>query len=254
MLSWLSKLLIDPAAILWIGLIALCYFQCRRKHYLEAGIVGGFIVFLTVFGGTTTTDHLVRNLESPYYSEDPLAVPEADVVIVLGGHLSSGEGEPHGFDSGEAIDRLLAGIELVRNGKGKLLLLGGGGAGLPPSKLTEFSVVEPWISSWNLLDVPVEHIGLQANTYEEARAVQEMAESRGWSQIILVTSALHMRRAEAVFKGAGVVVTPVACDFRSYPMWPAYLVPSAGRLYDFRSFLHEEIGWIYYASRGWITD
>ena len=125
--------MVDPAALLWMGLIALFIFQCRRKHYGEAGIVGCFVVLLTVFGGTSVPDQLLRSLERPYYSTAPLSVQEADVVVVLGGHLSAGEGEPHGFDSERAFDRLIAGIELIRAGKGKLLLLGGGAAGLPPS-------------------------------------------------------------------------------------------------------------------------
>ncbi|MBT5706355.1 YdcF family protein [Verrucomicrobia bacterium] len=250
--SWLIKRLVDPAALLWLGLIFLFLFQIRRKHYLEASIVGGFVFLLTVFGGTTVSDHLTRGLESPYFSEEPMSVSEADVVLVLGGHLSLGAGEPHGFDSGESIDRLLAGVELVRAGKGKLLLMGGGAAG--PSQASEFSVIEPWVSSWNLLDVPLEHIGLCANTFEEAKAVKLLVDSRGWSRVILVTSALHMKRAEGVFRSAGVPVIPVACDFRSFPLPPAYLIPSARRLRGLGAFLNERIGWAYYRSRGWITD
>jgi uncharacterized SAM-binding protein YcdF (DUF218 family) len=246
--------LVDPAALLWLGLIALCLFQIRRKHYLEAGIVGCLVLLLTVFGGTTVPDHLTRALESPYFSEDPLSVSEADVVIVLGGHLSLGAGEPHGFDSGDAVDRLLAGVALIRAGKGKLLLMGGGAAGMGPNKVTEFSVVEPWISSWNLLDVPVEHVGLCANTFEEAKAVRRLVDSRGWKRVILVTSALHMKRAEGVFRSAGVPVIPVACDFRSFPLPRAYMIPQSGRLRGLGALLNEKIGWAYYRARGWIKD
>jgi uncharacterized SAM-binding protein YcdF (DUF218 family) len=252
--SWLIKRLLDPAALLWLGLIGLCLFQIRRKRYLEASIVGCFILLLTVFGGTTVPDHLTRALESPYFSEEPLSVSEADVVIVLGGHLSLGAGEPHGFDAGEAIDRLLTGVELVRAGKGKLLLLGGGAAGLGPDKVTEFSVVEPWVSSWNLLDVPMEHIGICANTFEEAEAVKTLMDLRSWSKVILVTSAWHMKRSEAVFRSRGVNVQPVACDFRSFPSRPSYLIPQAGKLVGLGVYLREKIGWHYYRARGWITD
>lgn len=246
--------MVDPAALLWMGLIALFILQCRRKHYLEAAIVGGLVVLLTVFGGTSVTEQLLKALERPYYSSVPLSVPEADVVVVLGGHLSSGDAEPHGFDAGYAFDRVIAGVELIRAGKGKLLLLGGGAAGLPPNQVTEYSLIEPWISRWNLSDVPVEHIGLRANTYEEAEAVKEMMDSRGWTNVTLVTSAWHMKRSEAVFRTAGVNVQPVACDFLTFPSRPSYLIPQTFNLVRLNVFIREKIGWAYYRARGWITD
>lgn len=43
-------------------------------------------------------------------------------------------------------------------------------------------------------------------------------ESRGWQRAMLVISAIHMRRAEAVFRTTGVNIVLVACDFKSVPL------------------------------------
>ena len=253
-LNWLVKRLLDPIALVWLVLLVLGILQWRRKRRLEASV--SFLVFLllSVFGGTSVPQRLIGGLERPYVGVEIAGLSVADVVIVLGGHISRGDSEPHGFDSGEAVDRILAGIELIRANKGKLLLLGGGAADFPPHSLTEYEVLKPWIDRWNLVDVPVEHIGLCRNTFEEAQAVRRMQEERGWKEIILVTSALHMRRAEEVFKSSGVSVTPVACDFRSIPGRRHYLIPRSDTLRDLKLWLHEMVGRESYRLRGWIKE
>jgi uncharacterized SAM-binding protein YcdF (DUF218 family) len=74
--------------------------------------------------------------------------------------------------------------------------------------------------------------------------------------VILVTSAMHMPRAVAVFAAQGIAVAPFACDFE------AYGVPS--RQGDFSPFpreirfrilshcLREKISWWLYRARGWV--
>ncbi len=253
-LNWLVKRLIDPVALVWLGIICLAVFLWRRKRYAESSVLFGVCVMLSLFGGSTLPHVLIASIEKPYFGTELSQVPEADVVIVLGGHVSIGEGEPHGFDSGDAIDRVLAGVELIRAGKGKLLLMGGGAADPPPHKLTEYDVIKPWLERWDLVDTPVRHLQLCRNTFEEAQAVRRMKEEEDWAEIILVTSAIHMRRAEAVFESAGVSVTPVACDFRSLPRRHNYLIPSSSGLLNLRYWLHETVGIQTYRWRGWIKD
>jgi uncharacterized SAM-binding protein YcdF (DUF218 family) len=74
--------------------------------------------------------------------------------------------------------------------------------------------------------------------------------------VLLVTSALHLRRAEAVFRKQGVDVTPIACDFQVYgvPRTSAFPspFPSQHRLDLLSLYLHEQIGWWVYKWRGWV--
>ena len=87
----------------------------------------------------------------------------------------------------------------------------------------------------------------------------DLVEANEWKSVMLVTSAWHMRRAEAVFQSTGVRVIPVACDFTGFYPSPnssffghCLLFPQAGRLDVLRMYLQERIGWLYYRSRGWI--
>ena len=128
------------------------------------------------------------------------ALDSADegAVVVLGGYTSGGEEEPTGLDAGEAFDRILTGIELVRAGRAKRLYVGGGNFEIDSGEKSELSVIEPWVKRWNLTGVPIATLGDSGNTYGEARAVKKLMDENGWKGIILVTSAWHMPRARAV--------------------------------------------------------
>ena len=72
---------------------------------------------------------------------------------------------------------------------------------------------------------------------------------------MLVTSALHMPRAVAAFRGAGIRVVPAATDVRAAADHsPAVFdwVPSAAALELTTAALHEIAGLFYYRWRGWV--
>ena len=80
---------------------------------------------------------------------------------------------------------------------------------------------------------------------------------RGWRRLLLVTSANHMRRAVALFQKQGFEVTPVPCNFltnvSTAPSPQALCVPSWGGFEKIAVWLHEEVGWLEYRRRGWIS-
>ena len=83
-----------------------------------------------------------------------------------------------------------------------------------------------------------------------------LAREKDWNKIILVTSAWHMRRSEAVFRKAGLEVIPVGADFMGNngleTEWDFCPVPSVGAFRKLKLFMHEQVGWWYYKFRGWI--
>lgn len=246
------KRLVDPIAVIWLILIVFGVFLIARKRYRPASIVFSAVAFLTVFGGTGVSGWLIGTLERPYYRENPLHVPEADIVFVLGGHVERGDGEIHGFDALESVDRLLAGVTLARAGKAKVLLLGGGGAGDQVPPISEYAAAKDWLESWNL-PVAVEHLGILKNTYEEVREAKVLMEECQWQSMILVTSAAHIRRAEAVCQSMGIDnAIPVACDFHSLPPPSWYLIPELRHLTILQLYLYEQVGWLIYRWKGWI--
>ena len=52
-------------------------------------------------------------------------------------------------------------------------------------------------------------------TAEEARDIGALGRRRGWTRVLLVTSAFHMPRSLATFQQrSGLTVVPVACDYQ----------------------------------------
>ena len=108
--------------------------------------------------------------------------------------------------------------------------------------------------------VPADSILLETdseNTYENALFTKKILDERGIKKVILVTSALHMRRSYAIFKTLNIDVIPIATDYEvvddgdhSILMW----LPSATSLDGTTRALHEYIGYLVYRCRGWIDD
>ncbi len=248
----LVKQLLHPVAIIWIILIAMCGWQIYRRQHRWAAINGGMVMFLFLFGSTTLSSKLIGTLEKPCIGVTIDRNATADAVVVLGGYVSGGDEELTGIDASGAFDRILTGIELIKEGKADRLYVGGGWFKTDGGKKSELSVIEPWIKRWSLTDIPIGTLGDSGNTYGESQAVKKLMNENGWSKIFLVTSACHMPRARAVFESSGVGVMPVGCDFRSIPKGKLKFFPQSSNLFSLQTFLQEKVGWMYYRSKGWI--
>ncbi len=248
----LVKQLLNPVAIIWLILIAMCGWQIYKRQHRWAAINGGMVLFLFLFGSTTLSSSLIGTLEKPYIGGIIDRNATADAVVVLGGYVSGGDEELTGIDASGAFDRILTGIELIKEGKADRLYVGGGMYLSNDGRKLEYNVIEPWIKRWDLTDVPIGTLGDVGNTYGESQAVKKLMDEHGWSKIFLVTTAWHMPRARAVFESSGVEVIPVGCDFGSIPKGKLKFFPQSGRLELLRVFLQEKVGWMYYRSKGWI--
>ncbi|MBC8326592.1 MAG: YdcF family protein [Verrucomicrobia subdivision 3 bacterium] len=250
----LAKALLQPVALLWLTLLGLAGWFIYKRKYRLAAMQGGLALALFFVGSSPLSDWLLSRLEAPYGRTSWATLPEADAVLVLGGIGGGAEVEINGIDFSAAVDRVLTGIELTRRGKAPVLVLGGGGYWKNGKLEPEAECIRPWIEKWKLAeDIPVHDLGVCANTFEESQKFAALARKEGWETILLVTSASHMKRAEAVFRSSGVDVRPVACDFAAWPYrgdWNFF--PSIDRLKAVQIWMYESVGWMYYRSKGWI--
>lgn len=215
----------------------------------------GWGAVLWVTGATPLPAWLLSRLEAPYVGMRVEEVPEADVVVMLGGVAREAPAGVFGMDFQSSVDRALMVGELVRLGKAPELVLGGGRTRREEEAPLENELVEPWLRAWGSTPGRVHRLEGCGNTHDEALACARLAGERGWRRVILVTSAWHMRRAEATFRKAGLEVTPVGTDFRgSAKMLGARfgVLPGPGGLLDWDVWLHEVVGWWVYRWRGWL--
>jgi uncharacterized SAM-binding protein YcdF (DUF218 family) len=84
--------------------------------------------------------------------------------------------------------------------------------------------------------------------------VAELLEQQSIEGLLLVTSALHMRRSVAAFRAVGLDPVPVATDFEvsSGELGLRDFLPSAAALSSSTRAVHEWVGYWVYWWRGWV--
>ena len=190
---------------------------------------------------------LIAYLEQDYSLKPAAVANKADAVVVLSGMVRTIEGvDGLAYEWGEAADRIFAGIDLINEQKAPLLILTGG-------KLP-WSVGEPegnYLKKIALKNgVPGEVIQITENvqnTDQEAEAVAKLLNKKE-PNVILVTSAFHMPRAQKVFEAAGLLVSPYAVDFLNGADKVKIMdfIPNANAFRDTSFFIREIIGRVYY--------
>jgi uncharacterized SAM-binding protein YcdF (DUF218 family) len=141
--------------------------------------------------------------------------------------------------------------------KGEALVIGGGEYSSSGQTGLHGQLISEWLESWKPFDSPIHVLDYSSNTKDEADHTKVLAEKNGWEKIILVTSANHMRRAEALFKKTGLEVVAVGSDFEGLSSLEAdfriyRIVPGLVGFQALGFYLHEQVGWLYYKLRGWI--
>lgn len=103
--------------------------------------------------------------------------------------------------------------------------------------------------------VRADRIWLEARsrtTHENAAFTADLLRARRVTHVVLVTSASHMRRAEASFRRQGVQVTPAPCaHYSTYTLPPReFLWPSWRAILWNDGMLHEILGMAWYRVNG----
>ena len=252
----LSKVLvffIKPFNLIVLFLLASFIFKSRiwRRRLRVVALVM-FLFFTNGF----IFDQLLLLWERP-------AVPIADLKgqydlgIVLGGTTDT-EREPKDrlfFFKG--AERVTHALRLYKAGKIKRILFTGGN-----SKLFEDPEKDniPIYNFYVMCGVRPQDIIIEnksRNTHENALYVKQMLDKESLHQRhILITSAFHIRRAEACFRKAGVDVTAFPTDFYTSLPKDRYsvngFIPSVNVLGNWDFFIKELVGYVAYWFAGYI--
>jgi uncharacterized SAM-binding protein YcdF (DUF218 family) len=255
MSQWATSV-VDPLALLWLGLCSCAAWLGWKRRWLSTALIGSPAVLLFLLGSLPWPEALIAAREAPYAERSLANAPAADAVVMLGGILEPSQHDPFGFVLGAGSQRFVAAVELVRKGEGQALVLGGSGP--LPGKPNEAagSLLCAWARQWNLGCSEILDLGICRNTHDEAIRLRQLKAERGWTRITIVTSALHMQRAEATFRKLNGDVAIVACDFKVYGVkqerWKSFPFPQTDRLQLLKDYLHEVVGCWVYRWHGWI--
>ncbi|MDD4553507.1 MAG: YdcF family protein [Bacteroidales bacterium] len=236
--------LVMPVGITIIGLILAGLLIALKKR--KAGLIClvTAVVWLWMWSTPVWSDFVRSKLESAYPYRSPGAYPRADAIVVLGGGIRgfAGPDFPH-IDLNRAADREFFAAQLFRAHKSARIILSGGA---DPLHRTGVAASGMKIFLINL-GIPSANILLETrsrNTAENRDEVSKMMQELKGRKILLVTSALHMKRSVLLFSNTGLLIIPAPSDFEVVPA-PASiyrLLPDAEALENSSRACREIIG------------
>ena len=250
--------LAEPLGLLWLLMCLLAIFLLLKRHLAGALVLTICAVAFSIIGASSLGERLLGSLERPYIRPSLNDLPVCDAVIMLGGVHRSSAYDAFGFDLGSGADRIVTAVELMRLRKARVLVLSGGVSMVGNERINPTVLFQKWFTSWNIPAGQVIHLAPCRNTWEEAQAVKDLARQQKWNRFLLVSSAYHLRRAEAVFKSSGLDVTSVGCDYQVIGTEKSARfsgpVPRSSPIIQLECYLHEEFGWWLYRANGWVED
>lgn len=192
-------------------------------------------------------DSIWLQLEERALRPSVMSASTANAIVVLSGMTITVRGQDGPFiEWNDASDRFWAGLDLYRAGRAPLLVFTGGRMPWSRSRETEGDHLRNLLLSHGVPHDAVMVTPEVQNTADEAIAVAAMIPDR---EILLVTSAFHMSRAQALFQNKGFLVHPFPVDFRitERNITPMDFIPSAAGLERSSAALREWLGRGFYA-------
>lgn len=242
----LSKLviaLISPlGTALAFGVLALFSAGLGKRRFAYG--MGAFaVIWLGAWSMPPVSMGLRGLIESQFPAPALALLPSAPAIVVLGGVLTPASVSLPHANLSAAADRLRFAAQLYHSGKAPLVVLSGG-SDLSVSKSSEAVAMQAFLHE---LGVPHSAMLLEEQsrtTQQNAHFTSLLLRSMGIDRVLLVTSALHMRRAKALFEAEGLQVIPAATDHeaRALSSWQKWL-PDADALDGSARALKEWVGW-----------
>lgn len=236
-LSKLAYIFIAPEN--WI-LLLLFGLLITKSGKVKRSLTVIILLMLFFFGNEFIFKTFVNNWQ-------PKAVTISEGVsyeagIVLGGS-SSFDKYGRGYLNFSA-DRFIETCLLYKTKKIKRIIISGGSNGPDQLKDADFQFKKMVEMGIPPQDIIIEDSS--RSTFENAAFTKIKIDSLGLKPpFVLITSAMHMPRAQMVFTKAGVSVIPFPCDYHvieSKTSFSGYFIPGVSTIFSWSSFLKEIVG------------
>ena len=211
-----------PSSVLMVALALGVFLMLRAwrrgKRLSEARFACGLTVTSLVVLYLASTPLVARwvaeSLERQNPPVDPVTMPVADAIVVLGGSMYATVG-PDGTTllyARHASDRFETAMQAFSAGRAPIIAFGGGGTGVPGT---------PTEGEWNRAraiarGAPADRAiagPVALYTSDESEGIARVLRERGVKRITLCSSAVHLPRARMNYEKLGFEVTPLPSDF-----------------------------------------
>lgn len=245
--SWLltnalAAFMLPPLSLLLLGLCG--YVVARHLPRTGNAVILLAIALLLFFSTGAGARWLCRPIEQRSLPLTAVTGSGAQAIVILGGGrlYAAPEEEGRNTPGRQTLVRLRHGAQLQRQTGLPILVSGGAPDGHGESEAAlmarslreDFRVPVKWIEDGS------------GNTAQNAQLSKQQLQQAGISHVLLVTDALHMPRAQAIFKRSGLVVIPAPTYFISQkPLSADDFIPNAKALETSYYALHEQLGVIW---------
>lgn len=155
---------------------------------------------------------------------------------------------------GAASDRLIQTIRLYKLGHIKKIIITGGSGNPLRQEYKEADFVKEQLIQMGIPANDIISENKSRNTYENAVYTKNILDSLKMNQpVLLITSAMHMKRSQMVFQKAGISSVAYPCNFNAIANPQnifAAIVPSYKSFEGWDLFLKEAIGLLVYKLTG----
>lgn len=199
----LAALLLPPG--LWLLCILLGLLCLRRRPRLGSFLAWGGLLLAWLMSTSAFVNLIVAPLEAiPVLQERDLTRAEAIVILGAGAYREMPEYGGSAVPSRLALERLRYGARLARQ-SGLPVLVSGESGPMADALQRDFGITPRWLE------------GRSLDTQDNAANTLRILSAAGVKRLVLVTHAIHMRRALAEFAqaGSGIEVIPAPLGFLS---------------------------------------
>ncbi len=247
-LSKILSFLFNPLSWVFILLI-LAYFNKNRQY--KKRLLYFSIAVLYVF-----SNNFIFHIANSVWSMPAVKLSQNQnykLAIVPGG-MANFDDNVQRIRFSASADRLFQAIFLYKTQKVEKLIISGGSGDILHPDLLESEIIKNYLMKINIPgnDILIEN--KSKNTHENAFYTAKLLNSINFKDsCILITSAMHMRRAKACFEKEGIKIIPYPSTqiLEKHLYSPDKLfLPDASVLANWQQLLHETAGYIVY----WLRD
>ncbi|HAM98025.1 MAG TPA: hypothetical protein DCQ26_05400 [Marinilabiliales bacterium] len=249
-LSKIIGIFLNP--IIWI-LGLLLWAVIAKKPKRKKGLLFATLFLFLLFSNAYLLNAVLFQWERRSVHDSSLK-PQYQYGIVLSGMVWYDTETKH-LNFLQSSDRIWQAVRLYKENRIEKILITGGTAGFFKEDTIESALLKKFLVRIGIPEGDVMTEEASRNTHENALFTAQLLSTEPQGNLLLITSAMHMRRAEQCFEKEGL-----HCD--SYPTdrysgnnhlhWDDLLIPSAQTLFNWNAFTHELFGMLSYKIMGYI--
>ena len=254
MFFFLSKVLaflLSP--FLWF-LTSMFLFFFLKNDFWKKRFKFTTIFILVFFTSSFPLGILMRNWEVPGKKIE--LMHQYDIGIVLTGMFEYNR-ELEVLSVRRGADRIWQAISLYKAKKIKKILISGDSGFVIRSGLHESDQTKEILTKWGIPDRDIILENKSQNTHENAVNTTKLLKKKfAKKRFLLITSALHMKRASACFRKEGLKFSVFTTDhytkIKKDEFTPDQLLPSVNSFVLWEAFLKEVTGYTVYSFQGYL--